>query len=251
MGDVHCLAIAQLAGAPPCKRQLSSRTGGAGSGEPSRPATASADETAPSQTQAVCLHTYLPLGRVPGRAVRAAHIELRGCGRWCAGEAHAAALLPTANLSNKLNPNNVHYDREAAVHYKTMGKADKEALWAHDRVRETALAGLQARQLYVPSELGGPANAQLLAHHASLEAGRPLSSVAEVEGLLGRGGGGGLPSLGSLPSLSQRGLSISQQQSAMLHRLGEVRLQQPTPVLQSWGLWGGMSTLCWCEAWLQ
>ena len=35
-----------------------------------------------------------------------------------AAEAGDAARLPTPNLSNKLNPNNIHYDREAAAQYK-------------------------------------------------------------------------------------------------------------------------------------
>lgn len=79
----------------------------------------------------------------------------------CAGEAGGAQPIP--NLSNKLNPNNVHYDRDAAVHYKGMSKADKEALWATERLRDVpygGMGGLQGPPLHdplmgrVPSGLG-------------------------------------------------------------------------------------------------
>ncbi|WIA09105.1 hypothetical protein OEZ85_008517 [Tetradesmus obliquus] len=49
------------------------------------------------------------------------------------GEDELAAAEPAVNLSNKLNPNNIHFDRELAARYKRMSKAEKEALWAHDR----------------------------------------------------------------------------------------------------------------------
>ena len=103
-----------------------------------------------------------------------------------AAEAGDAALLPTTNLSNKLNPNNIHYDREAASQYKTMSKADKEALWAHDRGRPQPPQPLQrGAGLYSPG-LGSAE--RTLSHHSSLEP--PLGSVAAVEGLLG---GGSIP----------------------------------------------------------
>ena len=41
--------------------------------------------------------------------------------------------MPAVNLSNRLNPNNIHYDRELAARYKRMSKPEKEALWARDR----------------------------------------------------------------------------------------------------------------------
>ena len=40
------------------------------------------------------------------------------------------APLPAVNLSNRLNPNNIHYDRVLAAQYKNMTKLEKEALWA-------------------------------------------------------------------------------------------------------------------------
>jgi hypothetical protein len=44
--------------------------------------------------------------------------------------------IPAINLSNKLNPNNIHFDRELASRYKRMSKAEKEALWAADRAAQ-------------------------------------------------------------------------------------------------------------------
>ena len=35
------------------------------------------------------------------------------------------APLPAVNLSNRLNPNNVHFDRELAALYKRMSKHEK------------------------------------------------------------------------------------------------------------------------------
>ena len=37
---------------------------------------------------------------------------------------------PNANLSNRLNPNNVNFDREMAAQYRNMNKTEKEMLWA-------------------------------------------------------------------------------------------------------------------------
>lgn len=50
------------------------------------------------------------------------------------------ALLPAINLSNRLNPNNMYYDRDLAELYKNMTKAEKEALWADDRSQQQLLA---------------------------------------------------------------------------------------------------------------
>ena len=40
------------------------------------------------------------------------------------------APLPAVNLSNRLNPNNVHFDRELAAMYKRMNKHEKVRLSA-------------------------------------------------------------------------------------------------------------------------
>lgn len=107
----------------------------------------------------------------------------------CAADAGDTALMPTANLSNKLNPNNIHYDRDAAVQYKGLSKADKETLWAHDRGRYDPLSGVPP--LGMPSPGYGAAE-HLLAHHANLE--RPLNSTGIPDSMLA-----GLP--GTLPML--------------------------------------------------
>jgi len=46
------------------------------------------------------------------------------------------AAMPAVNLSNRLNPNNIHYDRVLAAQYKRMSKPEKEALWAQDRLMQ-------------------------------------------------------------------------------------------------------------------
>ena len=51
------------------------------------------------------------------------------------------------NLSNRLNPNNIHYDAELAARYKRMSKPEKEALWARDREMQKQ----KARALSSPS----------------------------------------------------------------------------------------------------
>ena len=49
--------------------------------------------------------------------------------------------MPAVNLSNRLNPNNIHYDRELAARYKRMSKPEKEALWARDREMQKQKVG--------------------------------------------------------------------------------------------------------------
>ncbi len=50
--------------------------------------------------------------------------------------------MPAVNLSNRLNPNNIHYDRELAARYKRMSKPEKEALWARDREMQKQKVGI-------------------------------------------------------------------------------------------------------------
>ncbi|KAL3163074.1 hypothetical protein ABBQ32_009494 [Trebouxia sp. C0010 RCD-2024] len=72
------------------------------------------------------------------------------------------SLMPAVNLSNRLNPNNVHFDRQLAAQYKRMSKHEKEALWAADRARQhqlreltelSQMAGLNAAELSQLTEL--------------------------------------------------------------------------------------------------
>ena len=51
--------------------------------------------------------------------------------------------MPAVNLSNRLNPNNIHYDRELAARYKRMSKPEKEALWARDREMQKQKVGFR------------------------------------------------------------------------------------------------------------
>ena len=141
-----------------------------------------------------------------------------GCGR--AGELRDGVLLPTPNLSNKLNPNNVHYDRGAAAQYKTMSKADKETLWALDRSSsQSAVPHLQHVVPPPPNPWLGPA-ADMTPHAAS------LGTPGDLAGLLSHASSATLPSLGSAPVTHQdqrrwqeRSLS---HQSALLQRLATV-----------------------------
>lgn len=59
---------------------------------------------------------------------------------WGVAGQDAESLLPAVNLSNRLNPNNMHYDKDLAEMYKNMTKAEKEALWANDRSQQQLLA---------------------------------------------------------------------------------------------------------------
>lgn len=54
--------------------------------------------------------------------------------------------MPAVNLSNKLNPNNMHFDKHLAERYKYMSKTQKELLWQQDRTEQ--LQALQVRPLY-------------------------------------------------------------------------------------------------------
>ena len=55
--------------------------------------------------------------------------------------------MPAVNLSNRLNPNNIHYDRVLAAQYKRMSKPEKEALWAQDRLMQQRAAQSQVPRL--------------------------------------------------------------------------------------------------------
>lgn len=79
-----------------------------------------------------------------------------------AGLELAEMPLPAVNLSNRLNPNNVHFDTALAARYKRMGKAEKEALWAADRLQQQQanLAHLDAHGLQAESA-GGSLESQL------------------------------------------------------------------------------------------
>lgn len=58
--------------------------------------------------------------------------------------------MPAVNLSNRLNPNNIHYDRVLAAQYKRMSKPEKEALWAQDRLMQQRAAQSQVLIAFAP-----------------------------------------------------------------------------------------------------
>ncbi|GIL69844.1 hypothetical protein Vretifemale_639, partial [Volvox reticuliferus] len=93
---------------------------------------------------------------------------------------------PAVNLSNKLNPNNIHYDRELAARYKRMSKAEKEALWAQDRAMQALGANAAAAAAAVNAGAAGIAG--LLDPNAT--AARLLAQ-AGLGNLAGLGGGAG------------------------------------------------------------
>ena len=95
-----------------------------------------------------------------------AHSRLHICRSLAAAgdeeESEDDLLMPAVNLSNRLNPNNVHFDRQLAAQYKRMSKHEKEALWAADRARQhqlreltelSQMAGLSATELSQLTEL--------------------------------------------------------------------------------------------------
>ena len=54
---------------------------------------------------------------------------------------------PSINLSNRLNPNNIHFDRSMAEHYKALSKTDKEVLWARHAPADPAGLAVRVRCL--------------------------------------------------------------------------------------------------------
>lgn len=167
------------------------------------------------------------------------------------------SVFPTLNLSNRLNPNNTHYDHNLATRYKRMSKAEKEQLWAQDRVLQEQLrqlhkaaqstpGGLSAALGNVPGAVLGGVGLGGAMGGSGLDLGSLLGSPLAMQ-LLGLGGGlgGGLsnniiaqlaaslsgPGLGGLAPL----LAPQQQQQPSLLGL----LQQPAG---GFGLMGGTST---------
>ena len=78
------------------------------------------------------------------------------------------SLMPAVNLSNRLNPNNVHFDRQLAAQYKRMSKHEKEALWAADRARQH-----QLRELTELSQMAGLSSTEV----------NQLTELTQVRGL--------------------------------------------------------------------
>ncbi|KXZ54121.1 hypothetical protein GPECTOR_5g222 [Gonium pectorale] len=95
---------------------------------------------------------------------------------------------PAVNLSNKLNPNNIHYDRELAARYKRMSKAEKEALWAQDRAMQALGANAAAAAAAVNAGAAGIAG---LLDPTNAAAARLLAQAGLGGLAAGLGGGPG------------------------------------------------------------
>ncbi|PNH06439.1 hypothetical protein TSOC_007210 [Tetrabaena socialis] len=95
---------------------------------------------------------------------------------------------PAVNLSNKLNPNNIHFDRELAARYKRMSKAEKEALWAQDRAMQALGANAAAVNAAVNAGAAGIAG---LLDPANAAAARLLAQAGLGGLAAGLGGGPG------------------------------------------------------------
>ncbi|DBA94785.1 TPA: hypothetical protein ACH3X1_002330 [Trebouxia sp. C0004] len=128
-------------------------------------------------------------------------------------------LMPAVNLSNRLNPNNVHFDRQLAAQYKRMSKHEKEALWAADRARQhqlreltelSQMAGLNATELSQLTEL---TQAAMLNQTADLSSGlltqlgnffqKPLTTPGLPQGQTWEGA---VPPAGNFPA--SNGLAV-------------------------------------------
>mmetsp|Transcript_13838 Transcript_13838/g.24221 ORF Transcript_13838/g.24221 Transcript_13838/m.24221 type:complete len:1341 (-) Transcript_13838:1298-5320(-) len=111
-----------------------------------------------------------------------------------------AAPEPAINLSNQLNPNNVHFDKELAVRYKRMSKAEKEALWAQDRAMQQLTSSGTAAQLLAETHPG------LLAGASGLDAHQLAALQLGLTGM-GSTGGGGAGLLAALSGLQLGGVT--------------------------------------------
>ncbi|GAB4821624.1 hypothetical protein N2152v2_008670 [Parachlorella kessleri] len=74
-----------------------------------------------------------------------------------AAAAAVASLQSVPNLSNRLNPNNVHFDPELAERYKALSRREKDMLWATDQLM--AAHQLAAQQQAVAAAAQGGAGA--------------------------------------------------------------------------------------------
>lgn len=180
-------------------------------------------------------------------------------GAWpgMAGPSHLSSLqtaglelaempLPAVNLSNRLNPNNVHFDTTLAARYKRMGKAEKEALWAADRLQQQQanLANLDAHGLQaetaggsLESQLGRLRQELLLAQQQAAAIGGSSGSVSLPADLVQRAALLLNPNV-ALSPLAQNllgGLMEQQPQGQQLPTSQQLLDQQAAQILNSLG----------------
>ncbi|PRW60572.1 Flowering time control FPA isoform A [Chlorella sorokiniana] len=162
MRAVDGLAIPQLTGVKPLVMRYQQESGSATS-TPKPSGSASSTPVSSLVPRVASEAALAAMGLNPlvaGGSSAALASLLAGAGAGAAG-AHAATAPPTIagsmhgegsgsddggampvpNLSNKLNPNNIHYDAELAERYKHMNRREKDLMWAADSLLHPADAG--------------------------------------------------------------------------------------------------------------
>eukprot|EP00803_Ostreobium_quekettii_P008476 evm.model.scf_30EXC.8 EVM.evm.TU.scf_30EXC.8 scf_30EXC:116874-133578(-) len=95
------------------------------------------------------------------------------------GVPQAVDEMPQLNLSNRLNPNNIHFDSNLANRYNRMSKHEKEALWAEDRAQhrlsETLVNGSRR---YMGGQQDGSSRSSALEASSIGDLTRTLSAAA-------------------------------------------------------------------------
>ncbi|KAL4856776.1 Flowering time control protein FPA [Chlorella vulgaris] len=119
-------------------------------------------------------------------------------------------LMPVPNLSNKLNPNNIHYDAELAERYKHMSRREKDLMWAADSLLHPADAAKGLLRSGSMGLLGGTpaaaAAAPALAAAGSAQAQAAMAALLQqqqADGLAGAIGGSGAMLTSQLLALHQ------------------------------------------------
>ena len=88
--------------------------------------------------------------------------------------------MPAVNLSNRLNPNNIHYDRVLAAQYKRMSKPEKEALWAQDRLMQQRAAQSQVGEELRQSVPSAPYNVPESTQQCAAQCQLPVAAQPNV-----------------------------------------------------------------------
>ncbi|KAL4447429.1 hypothetical protein ABPG75_004648 [Micractinium tetrahymenae] len=139
MQAVDGLAIPQLTGVKPLVMRYQQESGGSAASTPKPPGSAgsSASSLLPRVASEAAMSAALGLNQlVPGSSLASLLAGVPGpAGGHLRHEGAAGSddgLVPVPNLSNKLNPNNIHYDPALAERYKHMNRREKDLMWAAD-----------------------------------------------------------------------------------------------------------------------
>ncbi|PSC68138.1 Flowering time control FPA [Micractinium conductrix] len=139
MQSVDGLAIPQLTGVKPLVMRYQQESGGSATSTPKpssllpRVASEAAMSAALGLNQLVPSASLVSLLASAGSASLAPAAPPPG-----AVDPSDDSLVPVANLSNKLNPNNIHYDAELAERYRHMSRREKDLMWAADSLLHPA-----------------------------------------------------------------------------------------------------------------